>query len=422
MSADFVSTHIQRGLHLRRVRRFAEAEAAFKEALSTDPENDFALHHLATCQWQQEGREKDALRTIREAVRVAPNDSDHHALAALIRGNVESAKDALPSADEAIRLDPSSAFAFYARSQLLLALRRLPEAEVAARSALEREPGHSGAATVLSHTLRLQGRTGENAAQIAAMLERDPEDDEHHAAAGWNALQAGKYTEAQTHFREALRLNPESEFARDGLIEAFRARSTVYRIYLRWALWMQGKGDAFQWSVIIGFYLLAKFSRVIFSGPFAPIAALLVGLYFLFVLWVHVAKAVGNFMLLWDPFARLALRRPEKLEAWIVGVFVIGAVGFGAVGALTGSFSLLFLAGTLLAAAIPFSHTFTNKAPAGRWLFGGIGVYVLIAGTIVLCADWLLFIDAKVAVNLAVLGMLLSVFSTWLSNWRAVHR
>jgi hypothetical protein len=47
--------------------------------------------------WQQEGREKDALRTIREAVRVAPNDSDHHAVAALIRGNVESAKEALPS-------------------------------------------------------------------------------------------------------------------------------------------------------------------------------------------------------------------------------------------------------------------------------------------------------------------------------------
>ena len=388
MSADFVSTQIQRGLHLRRVRRFAEAEAAFKEALSTDPENDFALHHLATCQWQQEGREKDALRTIREAVRIAPNDPDHHALAALIRGNVESAKDALPSADEAIRLDPSSAFAFYVRSQLLLTMRRLPEAEAAARSALE----------------------------------RDPEDDENHAAAGWNALQAGKYQEAQTHFREAMRLNPENEFARDGLIEAFRARSTLYRIYLRWTLWMQGKGDAFQWGVIIGLYVFVKFTRVLFSGPFAPIAALLIGLYFLFVLWVHVAKAVGNFMLLWDPFARLALRRTEKIEAWIVGGSVVGAITFGTLGALTGIIPLLFLAGTLLAAAIPFSHTFTNKSSAGRWLFGGIGVYVVIAGTIVLLAPWLPFVDANVAVNLAIVAILLSVLSTWLSNWRAVHR
>jgi tetratricopeptide (TPR) repeat protein len=270
--------------------------------------------------------------------------------------------------------------------------------------------------------LRLQGRTGENAAQIAAMLERDPEDDENHAAAGWNALQAGKYQEAQTHFREALRLNPENEFARDGLIEAFRARSTVYRIYLRWTLWMQGKGDAFQWGVIIGLYVFVKFTRLLFSGPFAPIAALLIGLYFLFVLWVHVAKAVGNFMLLWDPFARLALRRTEKIEAWIVGGFVVGAIGFGTLGALTGYLPLLFLAGTLLAAAIPFSHTFTNKAPAGRWVFGGIGVYVLIAGTIILLATWLPIIDANVAVNLAVVAMLLSVLSTWLSNWRVVHR
>src|SRR5436190_9434484 len=124
MSAEFVSTEIQRGLHLLNVRRYLEAEAAFKEALSNDPENDFALHQLAVAQWQQDDRERDALRTIEQATRVAPNDSDHHALRALIRGNVEGAQAALPHADEAIRLDPSSALAFFARAQLLLAARR----------------------------------------------------------------------------------------------------------------------------------------------------------------------------------------------------------------------------------------------------------------------------------------------------------
>jgi tetratricopeptide (TPR) repeat protein len=422
MSGEFVSTQIQRGLHLSNVRRFPEAEAAFKEALSGDPENDFALHHLAIAQYHQGGREADALETIRQAVRVAPNDSDHHALAALLTAETENPKAGLAHADEAIRLDPSSPMAFFARAQLLLALRRLPEAEEAARAALRWDPNHGGAATVLSHALRMQGRTAENADQIAGMLERDPEDDAHHAAAGWNALQAGKYQDAQTHFREALRLNPQSEFAREGLVEAFRARSPIYRAYLRWALWMQAKSEKSQLAVIIGLYVIARFSRKLFSGPYWPVAALITGFYFLFALWMHVARGVGNFMLLWDPFARLALRRAEKMEAWLVGGFIMVAIPLGVTGAILMNTALLVLAGTLIAAALPFAHTFLNKSTAGRWLFGSIGTFVLAVGLIAFNDELLEFANPATVTSLVTTAVWLSVLSTWLPNWKAIHR
>jgi tetratricopeptide (TPR) repeat protein len=419
MSTEFASAHLQRGLHLLRVRRYAEAEAAFKQALSGDPENDFALHKLAVCQWQQDGREKEALATIQQAIRVAPNESEHHALKAMLVGSVHSIDFAMGAANEAIRLDPTSAFAWYVRAYLHLNAKKLPKAEADARAALERDPDHSGAANVLSHALRLQGRIEENAGQIAAMLERDPEDDGNHTAAGWNALHARQYDRAQTHFREALRLNPDSEFARNGLIESFKSRSRIYRLHLRWTLWMSGKSNAFQWGIIIGIYVLARFSSALFSGRYAPIAALLLVLYFVFVLWAHIARGLGNFMLVCDRFARHALHRSEKLEAWIVGLCVISAVVLGAIGAVFGHIVLLMFAGTLLAAAIPLSHTFTNGSRLGRLIFGAIGAFALVAGLMILLAPWLThWMSARTILDIAIAAVVTAMLSTWLANFK----
>ncbi len=309
MSADPASAHLQRGLHLARVRRFAEAEAAFKDALQGDPENAFVLYQLTLVQWQQAGRERDALATIQQAVRCAPNESDIH------------------------------------------------------------------------------------------------------------ALQANQHKDAERHFREALRLNPENEFAREGLIESFRARSRFYRLHLRWLLWMQARSDKMQWAVILGLLILPRIIRRIFTGPAAAVGALLVGLVLLFVLWVHVARGFGNLIVFTDRFARMALRRGEKLEAFFVGGFIVAALALAAAGVVIGEFLLLIIAATLVAAAVPFSHTFTNKSAAGRWIFGAIGAFALIAGGLIVFQPLIAgILDAKTAVSIGSAAFLFSVLSTWLCN------
>ena len=130
-----------------------------------------------------------------------------------------------------------------------MGLRRHADAETAAREALALDPDSSGAANLLSHALRIQGKSGENEGRIEAMLARDPESDDNHCAAGWQALQSGKREQAQTHFMEALRLNPENDLAREGMLEAFKARSPLYRSYLKWAFWMASQSQARQWAV-----------------------------------------------------------------------------------------------------------------------------------------------------------------------------
>lgn len=423
MSAEFASDNLQRGLHLARVRRFAEAEAAFKDALQGDPENGFVLYQLTLVQWQQDGRERDALATVQQAIRCAPNESEPHALKALIVGNVHNLEFAMGPANEAIRLDPTSPFAWFVRAHLHLNSKQLAKAEADARQALEHDPEHQGAANVLSHALRMQGRVAENTEQIAGMLARNPEDDDNHSAGGWNALQAGRYEQAERHFREALRLNPENEFAREGLIESFRARSRFYRVHLRWSLWMQARSSKMQWVVIIGILVLPRIIRQIFTGPAALVGGLLIGLVLLFVLWVHVARGFGNLIVFTDRFARMALRSGEKLEAVFVGGFIVAALILGAAGVVFGEFRLLLVAAMLVAAAVPFSHTFTNRSPVGRLLFGAIGVFALVAGALFIFQPLIgSVIDAKTAMSLGSAALIFSVLSTWLCNIPGLQR
>jgi tetratricopeptide (TPR) repeat protein len=420
MNRDPASTHLQRGMHLLRVRRYAEAEAAFKQALSTDPDNGFALHQLAVCVWQQGNRAKEALAIVQEAIRVEPNDSDHHALKALLASQTNSVNVALMAAAEAVRLGPASDTAWYASACVNLNAKRLQKAEADARTALRFDPNHSDAAAVLSHALRLQGKIVENTGQIAGMLQRDPENDDTHTAAGWNLLHAGKYEEAQTHFREALRLNPESELAREGLVESFKTRSRIYRLYLRWVLWLSGKSDNFQFGLFIGAWLAVRYVRKALPGP---LGTLIVNCYLIFVVWVHVARGLGNFILVCDRNARHALRRNEQWEACVVGLCMIFAVVVGAIATVLDDGRFLLYAGTLLAAAIPFSHTFTNESRIGRAVFGAIGGFALFAGFLILLAPVIEgFIKPSTIVDTAFIAILLAAISTWLSNVSALRR
>lgn len=423
MSAEFGPVLLQRGLHLLRVRRYVEAEAAFKDVLQGDPENDEALHQLAICIWYQTGRQKEALATIEQAVRAAPGVSGHHALKAIMVGSVHSIDFAMGPANEAIRLDPTSPYAWYVRAKLHLDARKLPKAEADARKALEYDPNHDASANILSHALRMQGKMAENASQLAGMLARNPEDEGNHTAAGWNALQLGKYEDAQKHFREALRLDPQSEFARNGLIESFKARSRLYRLYLRWALWMSAKSKQMQWGVILGLYIFMRFSAQFLHGPFAPVAIFILVAYFIFVLWGHIARGMGNFLLLCDRFARHALRPMERVEGWVVGLCVISSVLLGATGAIISNLVLLWLAGTLLAAAIPLSHTFCNSSKIGRFVFGAIGGFALLAALLLVVAPWVpsSWMSGEDVENTVYAACITALLSTWLANF-AVFR
>lgn len=416
MSEGSGSPAEQRGSILFDQGRYPEAEKYFREALGIDPNDPFVLSRLALCELNQY-RAADALGTIDRAISLAPEVAYLHALKAIIQVEMRKPADALRSVQAALELDPECEDAFVAKAAAHLRRNEWKEAESAARQALEINPDHPGAANQLAHALRLQNRLHESQDQIAYMLSQDPEDADTHAAAGWTALQRGDRRQAETHFLEALRLEPGNESAQEGLKEAFRARSPIYRAYLNYCFFMQRFTEGRQWMIFIGLILLVKFARLVLG----PLAGIVIFGYLVFVLWVHIARPVGNLQLAFDRFARHALGRGEKIEAFVSG----GGVIVGIVGIISGLVEKIpavsYLGIAMVGAAFPFAYTFTNAAP-GRWLFGAAGVFVLGVGVLnamgsitgAKFGDWAGALNG--AAILAVIG------TTWLCNVSALNR
>jgi tetratricopeptide (TPR) repeat protein len=407
---------ILRGLQLKQLGRFAEAVAAFKEALAHEPNDAFTLHQLAACEWRLPGSHKEALHTIEQAIAIEPNEPEHHVLRALILCSLDRPKEAMDSVQSALTLDPNDSFVYTAEAQAYLQMEKWPQAEQSARQALAIDADNAGAANQLAHALRMQNKLEENAAHLAGMLARDPEDASTHANVGWAALQRGEHRQAEVHFREALRIDPDLDYAREGLLTSFRARSPLYRAYLRYCFAMARLSKGTRWAVVIGAYLGMRFAR------YLPGGYILVVLYFLFVLWVWVARPVGNALLLFDRFARYALRPPEKIEAALVSSSLsIGVIGLVASFFLQGDLVELVGIGCI-AIAFPLSLIFTNSAKAGRFVFGALVVAALSTMLLSLVAALLNWGSADSIINFFVGACVACAATTWLGNIPALYR
>ncbi len=398
--------------------RFPEAEKYLRESLAEEPNDPGALYFLSVCQARQD-RHKEALESMDRALSLEPEAGDFHAFRGLLLTDLRRPSDAMTSVEEAIRLEPDSDYAWSARASVYLSQKQWAKAEASARKALDLNPDNPSAANQLAHALRLQNRLQESSDQTAYMLSQNPEDPDTRVTAGWTDLQRGDNQAAEAHFLEALRLDAENEAAKDGLKEAFRARSPLYRAYLSYCFFLQRFTEGKQWLIIIGLIFAVNIADAILPKP---LALLVVVLYFLFVLWAHVARAVGNLQLSFDRFARHALSTPEKLEAWVVGGGVVAGLPLF-LGGLALDLPPLFILGlTLIAISFPFAYTFTNKAPAGRILFGLTGVYVLMIGLLNTAVALGYLPESPVLASATIAAWISVMVVTWLANVRALNR
>jgi hypothetical protein len=291
------------------------------------------------------------------------------------------------------------------------------EAERAARQALALDAENEAAGDGLADALRMQGKLEESGAQIRGLLARNPENPWTHSSAGMLALQKGDVPAAERNFLAALRLDPEHSEAREGLLHAFRARSPFYRAYLKYSFAMERLGRARRGLIVIGLLLLMQLANVTFVGRLAPIGFALVAVYCLFVLWIWVARGVGNLFLLFDRFARHALGSGEKREAIVVGVGVLAGLTLFAAGLVLKQISLVLLGLTFVCSVFPMSLVFTNRSKAGRMVFGLVGALVYLGGFI---SVLLLILPVGNAGDFAtsLLGctMILALLTTWIGN------
>jgi len=289
---------------------------------------------------------------------------------------LERDAEALAAAQQAIRLDPSDEEGFSLLASIHLARRDWPAALTAAESGLTLNPEHVRSANLRAMALVRLGRKTEAMTTIDFALERAPENGFSHANQGWNCLHRNEPREAQKHFREALRLEPDMEYARHGMLEALRARNPIYRGMLAYFLWMGRQSSRLQWAFIIGTYIVMQF--VVAMTDRWPLLWILVGLFYLFVYLSWTSVPMFNLMLRLHPFGRFVLSADERKASYWFGGFLFSAPGALAASFTLGSFFFIVFI-VLLILSVCIAATFGRTGRNRLTLAGATALIGLIA-------------------------------------------
>jgi tetratricopeptide (TPR) repeat protein len=294
--------------------------------LAEDPQDPLGHAMLARCLLAQEKYE-EATQEAEQAIALGPDSAFAHYVLALIwhlRNYEEKAERVVRTA---IEIDPSSALYRSLLASILFAQKRWQEALEAAEEGLELDAEDVECNNLRAMALVKLGRREEAGTTIEQALEKDPDNAITHANQGWTLLEKGDTAKALEHFREALRLQPDLEWARQGILEALRSHYPIYRLILMYFLWMAKLSQRAQWGLIIGGYLGYRFlTGFIQQNPQWAWLSPLKWVYIGFVLLTWTAQPLFNLLLRLNRFGRLILSDDEKMASNFIGICVLAAL------------------------------------------------------------------------------------------------
>jgi Tfp pilus assembly protein PilF len=361
---------LDRAMLLLNQSRFELAEAELRRSLADDPDNPLGHAFLAVCLAERKDKAA-AQEEARLAIHLAPDLPFAHYVLAKILFQQDRHDEAEASAREAIRLDPSDADAFALLAAIRFDRRQWKEALAAAEEGLSRDAEHLDCANLRAMALVKLNRPRDAFETIEGALARDPENALSHANRGWTSLEQGDHAAALGSFREALRIDPELEWARMGMVEALKARHLLYRLMLRYFLWMSKQSRSSQWILILGLVVGRRALRMLAEAVPAlrPVVVPVLVLLFVFVYLTWVADPLFNLLLRLNRFGKYALSREQRVASNWVGACALGAMaslaawgGFWATGS---SLRLLGFAGTVYFAALILPVAGTFAVPSG---------------------------------------------------------
>jgi tetratricopeptide (TPR) repeat protein len=409
-----MSHRLERAQLLLQQSRPADAEREALLALAEDPESAQAHAYLALSRVDLR-KNTEALAAAQRAIALAPDNAFSHHIHALVLHRLDREKDGLAAIAEAIRLDPENENHFALQASIHLTLRDWPAALASAERGLAIHPEDVECANLRSMALVRMGRKEEAMQTVDYALERAPENAWSHANQGWNCLHRNDPKRAQDHFREALRLEPDLEYARQGMLEALKARNPVYRGMLAYFLWMGSLSTQLQWVFVIGTMFGVRAVRNLAEQrpELGLVLWPLVGLFYLFIYLSWTAGPMFNLLLRFDRFGRLVLSRDERTATNWFGacvLLVLAALTFWALGNPAGMFGAIAAAMLSVCVSITFNRTGKKRvgfaiATALMALIAAAGCALLVSGNetglLLLTGFFFAFLGIQIAANVA---------------------
>lgn len=314
---------IQRARFYMNQRRYKEAQAELAKVLASEPDNSMAHTMLGFCLH----RSGDKVAGRKEAVigvGLDPASSYAHRMVGHICFESGDQKTAEQALREALRLQPNDANA-YGMLALSLAVRaRWKESLEVAEAGLAIDPNDVNCVNARSQAISVIGGKEDTQRAVQQALQENSQDPLAQTYAGWAMLRQNRSKEAVEHFREALRLDPQREDARRGLLEALRARVPLYRMLIAWQRWSLRFPSNGRRGLIFGLYFVFRFCmyEADANPRLQPFLYPLMGAYALFALFTWVGAPLMNIALLGHPLGRMALSRAGRIETTALAVLV----------------------------------------------------------------------------------------------------
>lgn len=303
----------------------------------------------------EQGRFEDALELYQNLLMENPDDVDCLCQAARCLLRLEMYGKASEYVSAAVGAAPDYAYAYYLQAHIFLS-RKLPEEarrsiatalelsptdpdylvmlgrieshhsdwiavlEVA-DSALEASPHHLDARVLKASALVKLRRREEAASLLRDVLETDAQNQPALVELGNLYLYDGAWQEALEVFQSVLELDPESEAAREGFMNALRAKFPVYGLILRYFLWMQRFSRRYQQAIMYGASLLGRIlSAIKKSHPgLAPLLGFVLLLWRVFSYLTWTVQAATTLLLRMNKFGRSLVSKREVWESNLVG-------------------------------------------------------------------------------------------------------
>jgi len=240
-----MSGSYERALILHQQRRYADAESELRQVLAAEPHNPLAHAMLGLCLG-----ERNELKAATESAQAAIGLSPICPSRTTSWPSIPRSRSLFRGRDghqRGIRLNAENAAYLPCWRACEWRSRQWPSALEAAEQGLALDPESTACVNLRAMALVKLGRREAAAATIGAALAKDPQNAHTHANQGWALLHHGDHRQALEHFREALRLDPELDWARAGMVEALKARNVIYRVMLRYFLWMARLSAKAQW-------------------------------------------------------------------------------------------------------------------------------------------------------------------------------
>ncbi|MEM9366133.1 MAG: tetratricopeptide repeat protein [Planctomycetota bacterium] len=321
---DNYDNRIKRAELLLSQDRLELAEESLRAAIGEDPDRYIAFALLALVHVEQKMLQ-EAQALAERALGLAPDEPFAHYALSLVLFHRDKNKEAGKAIDDAIARDPSNPDFLAHRAAIDTRAHAWKEALAAAEKGLQFDPRHVGCNNWRAIALTKLGRRDEASATIDSALAASPENATSHANMGWTQLHGGNAETALEHFKEALRLDPDHGWAREGIIESLKAKNFFYRQILRYMLWISRFSAQTQMMMFIGIIILLQvLVRMPDGSVLEKVGLVLAFTYMLFVASIWLASPLFDLLLSLSRYGRMTLTDEKRADSYYMAI----ALGF----------------------------------------------------------------------------------------------